>query len=444
MPLVNTIMNPKLSFVVFLLSITFYATAQENSPFSRYGLGDIYPSQNIINRAIGGIGSTYANGQSINLGNPAAYSELKIVTYDIGISLDTRTLRSADPVDKYSSVNLAPSYVALGMPLSKKRNLGLAFGLKPISKVSYSIEERRRLPADSMQYLYEGDGGLYQAFAGIGKRWGGLRLGINTGYMFGRKENNTITNPVDTTAYTYASNSQTLTTFGRLFLNAGLQYDAKLSKTTVLRFGFAGNLKQNLKAQQQINRETFRYDDNGVRVKIDSVYQPLEQKGIIQLPVSYTAGLSLNSAVIDQVGNRFEKSMLAVEYESTKWSDYRYYNQPDKLINSWQIKVGGQLTPNPLSIKSYWNRATYRAGFYYGKEAVNADGNELPVYAITFGAGLPIKKWSVYDNQYTIINTTFELGKRGNKNNNITESFFRLSLGLNLSDISWFRKRKYD
>jgi hypothetical protein len=54
-------MTPKLSLVIFLLSVTFNVTAQENSPFSRYGLGDIYPSQNIINRAIGGIGSTYTN-----------------------------------------------------------------------------------------------------------------------------------------------------------------------------------------------------------------------------------------------------------------------------------------------------------------------------------------------------------------------------------------------
>lgn len=443
MPSVSTIMNPKLSFVIFLLPIAFYATAQENSPYSRYGLGDVYPSQNIINRALGSIGSTYANGQSVNLANPAAYSELKIVTYDIGISLDTRTLKSADPIDKYSSVNLSPSYVALGMPLSKKHNLGLAFGLKPLSKVSYSIEERVRLRADSMQYLYEGDGGLYEAFAGVGKRWGGLRLGINTGYMFGRKENNTTANPVDS-INTYASNSQTLTTFNRMFLNGGLQYDAKLSKTTILRFGLAGNLKQNLKARKQINRQTFRYDENGSMVKIDSISQPSEQKGTIQLPVSYAAGISLNSSIIDHLGNKFEKSLLAIEYESTKWSDYRFFNQPDRLINSWKYKAGWQFTPNPLSIKSYWDRATYRAGFYYGKEAVNADGNELPVYALTFGAGLPIRRWSAYDNQYTIINTTFELGKRGNKNNNITESFFRLSLGLNLSDISWFRKRKYE
>lgn len=442
MPSVSTIMNPKLSFVVFLLLAFFTANAQQNSPFSRYGLGDVSPSQNVINRAMGSISSTYANGQSINLGNPAGYSELKIVTYDIGVSLDTRSLRSTNPVLKYNSVNLTPSYVALGMPLSKKHNLGLAFGLKPLSKVSYSIEDNKRIAADSINYLYNGDGGLYQAFVGIGKRWGGLRLGINTGYMFGSKQNSTITTPVDS-VFTYRSNSQSLTTYNKLFLNAGLQYDAKLSKTTALRFGIAGNLKQKLNALQQINRETFRYDANGAMVKIDSVYQTGEQKGIIQLPVSYAAGVSLNSSIIDHLGNRFEKSILAVEYETTKWADYRFFDQPDKLINSWLFKVGGQLTPNPLSTKSYWDRVNYRAGFYYGKEAVNADGNELPVYALTLGAGLPIRKWRSFDNQYTIINTTIEIGKRGNKNNNITENFFRFSFGLNLSDV-WFIKRKYE
>lgn len=442
MPSVSTTMNPKLSFFIFIILSFFTASSQENSPFSRYGLGDTYPSQNIINRAMGGIGSTYANGQSINLSNPAAYSELKIVTYDIGLTLDSRSLKSVNPVLKYNSVNLTPAYMALGMPLSKKHNLGLAFGLKPITKVSYSIEENKRVPADSMQYLYRGDGGLYQAFIGVGKRWGGLRLGINTGYMFGRKESNTITTPVDSIS-TYRSNSQTLTTYNKIFLNAGLQYDAQLSKTTTLRFGIAGNLKQKLNATQQLNRETFTYDANGTMTKIDSIYHPPEEKGTVQLPVSYTAGISLNSSVVDHLGNKFDKSLIAVEYENTKWSDYRLFNHSDKLIDSWQFKLGGQITPNPLSIKSYWNRVTYRAGFYYGKDAVNADGNGLPIYGVTLGTALPIRKWRSFDDQYTIINTAVEIGKRGNNKNNITEGFFRVSLGLNLSDV-WFKKRKYD
>lgn len=442
MPSVSTTMIPKLSFIVFLLLGSLHTIAQQNSPFSRYGLGDPYPGQNIINRGMGGIASTYASGQSVNFSNPSTYSELKIVTYDIGLTIDSRTLRSANPVQKYNSANFAPAYVALGMPVSKKHNIGLAFGLRPITNISYSIQDAKRAGGDSMLYLYEGSGGLYQAFLGLGKRWGGLRIGINTGYMFGSKTNNTRAIPIDT-VNTYKSNSATTTNYGSLFLNGGLQYDIDISKTTVLRLGFAGNIKQNLSAKQTVTRETFNYDANGTPTPIDTAASSQEVSGTIKLPSSYTAGVSLNTSLVDRVGNRIDKSSVAIEYESTQWSNYRFFNQPDKFNNGWLLKAGGQLTPNPLSIKSYWNRVTYRAGFYFGQEALAVEGAKLPVYAITLGAGLPVRKWRSFDNQYTIINTTFELGKRGNKNNNITESFFRFSLGLNLSDI-WFIKHKYD
>ncbi|HEX8358261.1 MAG TPA: hypothetical protein VF610_12640 [Segetibacter sp.] len=450
MQLVSTI-KPKLSLSLFFLSVSLYTAAQENSPFSRYGLGDPLPLQNVIGRALGGAASTYATSQSINLSNPASYSELKIVTYDIGVTLDNRTLKSTNPLQKYNSVNLTPAYVALGMPLNKKRNIGLAFGLRPLTRVSYSIEERKRLRSDSMAYVYEGDGGLYQFFLGLGKRWGNLergkstfRIGFNTGYNFGRKENITRAIPLDS-VLTYKSNSTTLTTFGSGFINGGLQYEAKLNTkgTSSIRFGVAGNLKQTLKAEQQINRETFTYDANGLVVRIDSVFKTAEQKGNIQLPLSYSAGISLHSYSVDQLGGRYEKSMIIAEYESTQWADYRFYNQPDKLANSYLYKLGAQLTPNFLTGRSYWSKVTYRAGMYYGKEGVNADGKQLPVYGVTLGAGFPIRRWRAYDDQYTNINTTFEIGKRGGKENNITESFFRLSFGFNLSDV-WFKKRRYD
>jgi len=325
-------MHPKLSLFIISLIATFYASAQENSPFSRYGIGDLVPAQNIVNRGMGGVSSAYSSGLSVNFANPAAYSQFRIVTYDIGITLDSRTLKSTDPILKYKSVNLTPSYVALGMPINQKRKIGLSFGLRPLTSISYSIAENRKIGSsqDSALYLYEGDGGLYQAFVGIGKQWGGLSIGFNTGYMFGRKEIGTRTLPYDSVT-TYKSNSSTNTTYGNAFLNAGLQYEVSLNKakTSVLRFGFAGNLKQSLNATQQALVETFTYDVNGAPVTIDSISQSQQVNGTIKLPASFTAGISLNNTV-----NNIEKSMIGIEYESTAWSDYRFFEQPDKLINS--------------------------------------------------------------------------------------------------------------
>ena len=136
--------------------------------------------------------------------------------------------------------------------------------------------------------------------------------------------------------------------------------------------------------------------------------------------------------------------MIGLEYENTKWSKYRSFGEADKLLDSWKFRLGGQLLPtNTFETKNYWSLVTYRAGFYYGQEAVNADGNKLPVYGLTFGAALPIRKYSRYNYELSVINTSFEIGKRGNAKNNITEGFFRFAASINLSDI-WFQKRKYE
>src|SRR5690349_805096 len=137
MRLVSTTINPKLKLGFLLLLGSFSAVAQENSPFSRYGLGDIFQAQNVVNKGMGGLSAPYVDGQSINFYNPASYSAQRIVTFDVGVNIDNRTLKSANPVGKYNSTNFIPSYVAVGMPLNRKRNLGLAFGLRPVSTINY-------------------------------------------------------------------------------------------------------------------------------------------------------------------------------------------------------------------------------------------------------------------------------------------------------------------
>ena len=66
----------------------------ENSPYSRYGLGDIVPSQNILNRGMGGVSAAYSDFHTVNFINPASYSKLKYTTFDFGLELDNRTLKS--------------------------------------------------------------------------------------------------------------------------------------------------------------------------------------------------------------------------------------------------------------------------------------------------------------------------------------------------------------
>ncbi|HEX8334091.1 MAG TPA: hypothetical protein VF622_15835 [Segetibacter sp.] len=446
MRLVSTTTNPKLSLGILLFLVSFSTFAQENSPFSRYGLGDLFSGQNIVNRGLGGLSSPYVDGQSINFYNPASYSAHRFVTFDVGINIDNRNLKSASPVKKFSSTNFTPSYVSLGMPLNKAKNLGIAFGIRPISKINYAIQERKRVAGiDSFATLYEGNGGLYQLFAGVGKRWGGFSIGFNTGYSFGRRETNTRVVPLNDTVFYYESNSRTTTTYGKAFFNSGMQYRFGVSKNSAMTLGFTTALKQTFDARQDVVRETYSFTSGRADTARVTVSESLNNRGTIEVPSTYTAGLSYSTTITDRFGGTIQKGMLGVEFESAKWSQFKFYNQPDKLTDSWQFRLAGQFIPNPLSTSSYWNMVTFRAGFYTGKDYVNADGKELKVNGLTLGAGLPIRNWRGYGStQSTVLNTAIEVGKRGSKANNITENYFRISFGMALSDFGWFQKRRYD
>ena len=165
------LVKPTVSFFlgITLLFISLIVHSQENSPFSPYGIGDAYPQQNIASRGMGGVSSTVTSTQFINTLNPASYGSLGLVTYDFALSIDGRTLLSKEPVGKYKSTNFLPSYLQLGMPLTKPGNrngAALVFGLRPATRINYSIAEQKTIFYDSLgirdtaNELHEGDGGM--------------------------------------------------------------------------------------------------------------------------------------------------------------------------------------------------------------------------------------------------------------------------------------------
>jgi hypothetical protein len=62
---------------------------------------------------------------------------------------------------------------------------------------------------------------------------------------------------------------------------------------------------------------------------------------------------------------------------------------------------------------------------------------------VTLGLGIPLRNYSRLTSQASILNFGLEYTRRGNDRNVIKEDLFRLSLGLNFTDL-WFGKRRYD
>src|SRR5215208_6447305 len=114
MVLVSSTTYKKISLLGIIWMCFSTAQAQtENSPYSRYGLGDQLPSQNILNRGMGGISAAYSDFHTVNFLNPASYSKLKYTTLDFGLEVDSRTLRALDPPRKFSSASPIISYLQL-------------------------------------------------------------------------------------------------------------------------------------------------------------------------------------------------------------------------------------------------------------------------------------------------------------------------------------------
>lgn len=428
-----------------MVSLPFVAFAQENSPYSRYGVGNIVPAANLLNRGIGGISAGYSDVQSVNFLNPASYGNLVYTTLDLGLAVDSRTIKSITPQSKFTANNAIMSYVNIGLPLmnpqrafQKKRGWGLNFGLRPITKVNYKIQKRSRISnIDSLATIYEGSGGINEAFVGTGLRFKNLNVGVNIGYLFGNKDYSTRLVFINDTIEYLASNSASKTNFGGLSINAGVQYTdtlGKLPTSPILRIGAYGKLQQSFTASMDVTRESFSYNiTTGNPDKLDSIYESNGQKGKVILPSTFGVGFTIES----------EHLLYGLDFETSNWNNYRFYGEKDFVKTNWAIKAGIQFLPATKQSKKYWDYVKYRAGLYLGPDYINL-GKKLPQYGLTLGAGFPLKlRRNFYESQSSIMNLAIEYGSRGNKENNIHENILRVGLGFSLSDI-WFRRYKYD
>lgn len=442
------------SLFIFLLLLSLNVFAQNNSPYSRFGLGDLSSQTNVTGRSMGGISAGYAHWTSINFDNPASYSQFEAqkearsrklaygrVVLDVGANLESRSLIAPNTPNRFTSNDLLFSYLQVGLPLRK--GWGLSFGIRPLSRINYLINRDEYLmnpsvPGDTIERAvtqFRGSGGSYLPTIGTGFAIGNFSIGANMGYLFGNRENTTLRSLINDSLIYYSSEHSTNTSTGGLFFNAGVQYAIELSKTSVLRLGVSGNWKQNINGSRDMMRQTFTRGAAGEELRIDSVFEQNGVAGEMVYPSSYKAGFVFQTSKPNRGGLTF-----GADYTTTKWSEYRFFGQVDSVQDNWMLNIGAQFNPRPQS--NYFSNVAYRFGVFTGRDYIRVR-SELPVFGASFGMALPLAISRMAPNQISMINVGLEYMKRGNNDNLLKENFFRFSLGLNLTDL-WFGKRKYE
>ncbi|HML56780.1 MAG TPA: hypothetical protein PKA85_00295 [Ferruginibacter sp.] len=443
----------KIATLLVVVCSAFSAIAQENSPYSRYGIGDATINRHIINRGMGGISAGYQSWNSANLVNPAAnYLSNRsskvfnpFVLFDVGAEVNMRNLKSNIAPEKYRAINTTISYLHFGFPVTstkmaaKNKFWAFNFGLKPITRIAYKIDNRNRLPGiDSAQTLYEGSGGLNQAYIGTAVRIKNLSLGFNMGYEFGNKTINNKRGFINDTLVYYIASYEEKTTFNGLSYTAGMQYDIPM-KSGLLKLGAYGTFAHNLSANRNAVVKTVEIGFSGEEIPVDTVKISDNEKGDIKYPLTWGAGFTFQ--------DKNEQWLFGIDYEQTRWSDFRVYDEVEPTQNTYMIRGGVQYYPakKDVPITRYGKSIRYRLGFYYGTDAIRLTDEARKDYAVTFGAGLPLsspKSVRSFSN-IAVLNTSVEIGGRGNKNTGaIREGLMRFNVGVSFSG-NWFQKRKY-
>lgn len=476
MQLANTTLLKYKFLFPALFSLTAFTAvhAQDNSPYSRYGLGNQTPRANVVNRGMGGVSAAYVGtylgyAQGQNYGDSTAFTEVTTVNYnnpasfaafqanmeqrsgkvasarvilDVGINFSSRKLAEPNTTLSFTSSDALFSHVYVGIPIRK--NWGLAFGLRPINRISYSILRNERLRhsngnnIDSVATQFTGNGGSFLPSIGTGFGANNFSVGVNVGYLFGKKEISTRRAFANDSVEYAASNHTTNSNYGSLFFNAGAQYKIELNRKSILRLGVTGNWKQNLDGTQDILRQTYVRNSIGEELQVDSVFQQRDVEGEVIYPASYTAGFMLDNAP----GDKTRGWSFGIDYVRNQWDDFRFFGARDLVQNNWELRMGGQLTTVGKPTR-YDQTISYRLGGFIGPDYINADG-KLPQFGLSFGLGLPLISYNqAARSQYSVLNLAFEYSRRGNDQNKIREDLFRISLGLNFTDL-WFGKRRYD
>lgn len=424
----------KLFLLQAILFMTlFQAKAQNNtqSPYSRFGLGDL--AQNTYGQ-FQGLGGTFAgirNPFHINFNNPASLTAFDTLSfnYEFGVHSSFTRYSTNDLSQNKFSGNF--SYFAAGFPVTKWWSSG--FGLLPYSNVGYTIQQTTTytIPWAGDQNVlsaYSGSGGISQVFWANGFEIGKhLSLGLNTKYLFGTIEHTRVLNFVDSSGVTnsnyFSSKIRDQYLISDFTFELSGQYYKTFEDQSQLTFGlvFGNNSKLSSKSTQFVEL----INQSGLN---DTVVNVDQLNGTIKLPLFYQAGLSWQN----------NKWLIAADFGAQNWANTSIFEGTDSLSNTWAIHMGAQYIPDRRNIMNYMARINYRAGFEYSQSYLNLNETGIDQWGINLGLGLPLRRST------SLLNINLTIGQRGTVQSNlIKENYALLGINLSLHDI-WFMKRKFD
>ncbi|MFQ9235067.1 MAG: OmpP1/FadL family transporter [Bacteroides ovatus] len=413
---------------LLLTMVTGMAIAQNNtnSPYTRYGYGDLSDQSFGNSKAMGGIAFGLRDGAQINPLNPASYTAIDSLTFlfEGGVSLQNMNISGGGV--KLNAKNSSFDYLAMQFRLHPR--IAMSIGLLPFSNVGYSVSDSKVDNGVSQTRSFTGDGGLHQLYGGIGvKVLKNLSLGVNASYFWGDiTRTRTIIYPATSESYSYIQ--QMGVSISDYKLDFGAQYTLDFNKKHSMTIGAVFSPKHKLNNDYTVTTQVSMTNSNNL-------------DATLELPNTFGAGFTYN----------YDKRLtVGLDYSLQQWSKTKFdvntsdeavredFNETYTYCDRHKISVGAEYIPNLMG-RSYLSHIKYRLGAYYTTPYYKIGGKEATrEYGVTAGFGLPVPR------SRSILSISGQFVRiSGQESAFVNENIFRVSIGLTFNE-RWFFKRRVE
>ena len=413
---------------LLLTMVTGMAIAQNNtnSPYTRYGYGDLSDQSFGNSKAMGGIAFGLRDGAQINPLNPASYTAIDSLTFifEGGVSLQNMNVNNGGV--KLNAKNSSFDYLAMQFRLHPR--IAMSVGLLPFSSVGYNVSDSKFANGVSQTRSFTGDGGLHQLYAGLGvKVLKKLSVGVNASYFWGDiTRSTTVLYPETSGSTSYIE--QKGISISDYKLDFGAQYTLDFDKKHSMTIGAVFSPKHKLNNDYTVTTQVSTTNSNNL-------------DATLELPNTFGVGFTYN----------YDKRLtVGADYSLQQWSKTNFgvvtsdenvrqdFNETFTYCDRTKISVGAEYIPNLIG-RSYLAHIKYRLGAYYTTPYYKVNGEKASrEYGVTAGFGLPVPR------SRSILSISGQFVRvKGLETNMVNENIFRVSIGLTFNE-RWFFKRRVE
>lgn len=413
-----------ISKVIIVILFCFTITnAQESSPYSRYGVGDIKYGYSANLLSLGELGSSILDPDHILITNPASWSVINRTR--IEFSLGYKGVNISDNSRSVFTSETEFRGATFGFPISRDYGIGFVAGLIPYSKISYVSQKKYENSNNSLpgyKLIYEGKGGLSKFFIGSSVILPmGIHFGASFDYYFGnlrylsKIEFEQGSSNINTTFETNHNSDGVGTTIG--LISPNLARNFQFGSLSNLRLGFALNLINDLNTDTLFSATSLSLIDTISNASVKT-----------SIPYRLSGGISF---AFDDIHN------FNLDFMYQPWRDFRFNNmKSDYLRDAAKFSFAYEYIPKRGLGMTSWELMTLRAGLSYEQTQYIFNNKGIDQYSLFGGFSFPIG----LDNT---IDFALQYGFRGTTENNLLkENFVKIYLGISFGELWFLRYEK--